>query len=73
MSAPGDFAKSVRSHAIGAAMLTVAFLTAAAPSAHAQSQSSPVRLEIGYGYGSLDRFNIVGRTQFFQSRLQVQL
>jgi phosphate-selective porin OprO and OprP len=42
MSAPGDFAKSVRSHAIGAAMLTVAFLTAAAPSAHAQSQSSPV-------------------------------
>jgi phosphate-selective porin OprO and OprP len=35
--------------------------------------SDHVRLEIAYGYGSLDRFNIVGRTHFFQSRLQVQL
>jgi phosphate-selective porin OprO and OprP len=35
--------------------------------------SDHVRLEIAYGYGSLDRFNIVGRTHFFQSRLQMQL
>ncbi len=35
--------------------------------------SDHVRLEMAYGYGSLDRFGLVGRTQFFQSRLQVQL
>jgi phosphate-selective porin OprO and OprP len=35
--------------------------------------SDHVRIEIAYGYGSLDRFNIVGRTHFFQSRLQMQL
>ncbi len=32
-----------------------------------------VRLEFAYGYGSLNRFGIVGKTQFFQSRLQLQL
>jgi hypothetical protein len=26
-----------------------------------------------YGYGQLQRFNLNGRTQFFQSRLQLQL
>jgi phosphate-selective porin OprO and OprP len=35
--------------------------------------SDNVRLEITYGYGSLDRFGLVGRTHFFQSRLQLQL
>jgi phosphate-selective porin OprO/OprP len=35
--------------------------------------SDHVRLEMAYGYGSLARFGIVGRTQFFQSRLQLQL
>jgi phosphate-selective porin OprO/OprP len=34
--------------------------------------SDQVRLELNYGYGSLDRFNLVGKTQFFQSRLQLQ-
>jgi hypothetical protein len=33
--------------------------------------SDHVTIEIAYG--SLDRFNIVGRTHFFQNRLQVQL
>ena len=32
-----------------------------------------VRLEVAYGYGSLDRFDIVGRTHFFQTRVQLQL
>jgi hypothetical protein len=32
-----------------------------------------VRLEMAYGYGSLDRFGLVGKTQFFQTRLQLQL
>jgi phosphate-selective porin OprO/OprP len=32
-----------------------------------------VRLEFVYGYGSLDRFGVVGKTQFFQSRFQFQL
>jgi phosphate-selective porin OprO/OprP len=32
-----------------------------------------VRLEFVYGYGSLDRFDLVGKTQFFQSRFQFQL
>jgi phosphate-selective porin OprO and OprP len=35
--------------------------------------SDNVRLEIGYGYGVLDRFNVKGATQFFQTRLQLQL
>jgi len=35
--------------------------------------SDHLRLEMAYGYGSLDRFGVVGKTQFFQSRLQVQL
>ncbi len=35
--------------------------------------SDHVRLEIAYGYGSLDRFDLLGRTHFFQSRLQLQL
>ena len=30
------------------------------------------RLELAYGYGSLDRFGLVGATHFFQSRLQLQ-
>ena len=33
--------------------------------------SDNVRLELAYGYGSLDRFNITGKTQFFQTRLQL--
>ena len=32
-----------------------------------------VRLELTYGYGTLARFGVVGRTHFFQSRLQMQL
>jgi phosphate-selective porin OprO/OprP len=35
--------------------------------------SDHVRLEIAYGYGSLNRFNTVGKTHFFQTRLQFQL
>ncbi len=36
--------------------------------------SDQVRLELAYGYGSLDRFGIRnGRTQFFQTRIQLQL
>ncbi|MGH7677040.1 MAG: porin [Gemmatimonadaceae bacterium] len=35
--------------------------------------SDEIRLELGYGYGVLDRFGIRGRTQFFQSRIQLQL
>ena len=35
--------------------------------------SDNVRLELTYGYGSLDRFNLIGATQFFQTRLQLQL
>jgi phosphate-selective porin OprO/OprP len=35
--------------------------------------SDQIRLEVAYGYGSLDRFGLVGKTQFFQSRLQLQL
>ncbi len=33
--------------------------------------SDHVRLELAYGYGSLDRFDLVGATQFFQSRVQL--
>jgi hypothetical protein len=32
-----------------------------------------VRLELSYGIGRLDRFELLGTTQFFQSRLQFQL
>ena len=35
--------------------------------------SDNVRLEMAYGYGSLDRFGLVGATHFFQTRLQLQL
>jgi phosphate-selective porin OprO/OprP len=35
--------------------------------------SDNVRLELAYGYGVLDRFGRTGITQFFQSRLQLQL
>jgi phosphate-selective porin OprO/OprP len=34
--------------------------------------SDNVRLEMGYGYGRLDRFGLKGNTQFFQSRIQLQ-
>jgi phosphate-selective porin OprO/OprP len=32
-----------------------------------------IRLELVYGYGVLDRFNLKGATQFFQTRFQFQL
>jgi phosphate-selective porin OprO and OprP len=35
--------------------------------------SDNVRLEGAYGYGSLNRFGTVGKTQFFQTRIQLQL
>lgn len=35
--------------------------------------SKDVRLELVYGYGVLDRFNLKGATQFFQTRLQLTL
>jgi phosphate-selective porin OprO/OprP len=35
--------------------------------------SDNVRLEFTYGYGSLDRFGVVGKTQFLQFRIQTQL
>jgi phosphate-selective porin OprO/OprP len=35
--------------------------------------SDHLRLAFVYGYGSLDRFGLVGRTHFFQTRLQFQL
>lgn len=34
--------------------------------------SDHLRLELAYGVGQLDRFRLVGTTQFFQSRLQFQ-
>jgi phosphate-selective porin OprO/OprP len=34
--------------------------------------SQNVRLEMAYGFGQLDRFNLKGNTQFFQTRLQLQ-
>jgi phosphate-selective porin OprO/OprP len=34
--------------------------------------SDNMRLEVGYGYGRLDRFDLKGNTQFFQSRVQLQ-
>lgn len=35
--------------------------------------SDNVRLEFVYGYGVLDRFGLTGSTQFFQTRVQLQL
>jgi hypothetical protein len=35
--------------------------------------SPNVRLEMTYGVGTLDRFSLEGRTQFFQTRIQFQL
>ena len=35
--------------------------------------SKDVRLELGYGYGVLDRFELKGGTHFFQTRLQLTL
>jgi phosphate-selective porin OprO/OprP len=35
--------------------------------------SDNVRLEFVYGYGSLNRFDLIGKTQFFQTRMQLQL
>jgi phosphate-selective porin OprO/OprP len=35
--------------------------------------SDNVRLEMTYGYGSLNRFGLIGKTQFFQTRIQLQL
>ena len=35
--------------------------------------SDQVRLEVAYGYSSLNRFGTVGKTQFFQTRIQLQL
>src|SRR4029077_11384394 len=37
------------------------------------SGSDHVRLAFVYGYGSLDRFGLIGKTRFFQTRLQLQL
>jgi phosphate-selective porin OprO and OprP len=34
--------------------------------------SDNVRLEMAYGYGRLNRFDLKGNTQFFQTRLQLQ-
>jgi phosphate-selective porin OprO and OprP len=33
--------------------------------------SDNIRLEFQYGYGSLNRFDLVGKTQFFQTRIQL--
>jgi len=35
--------------------------------------SDDVRLELVYGYGWLDRFDRVGGTHFFQTRIQLTL
>jgi phosphate-selective porin OprO/OprP len=35
--------------------------------------SDNIRLELAYGYGKLNRFDLKGNTQFFQSRIQLQL
>lgn len=35
--------------------------------------SGNMRLEFVYGYGQLDRFGLTGATQFFQTRIQLQL
>jgi phosphate-selective porin OprO/OprP len=35
--------------------------------------SKVIRFEIVYGYGTLDRFNLKGHVQFFESRIQFTL
>jgi phosphate-selective porin OprO/OprP len=35
--------------------------------------SDNVRWVLAYGYGSLDRFGLIGHTQFFQTRIQLRL
>ena len=35
--------------------------------------SDNIRFDLGYGYALLDRFDLDGHTQFFQSRLQFTL
>jgi phosphate-selective porin OprO/OprP len=35
--------------------------------------SDNLRLELTYGYGILDRFDLTGHTQFLQGRLQMQI
>jgi hypothetical protein len=35
--------------------------------------SDNIRLEFAYGIGRLNRFGLIGFTQFFQSRIQLQL
>ena len=35
--------------------------------------SDNVRVNMGYGYAALDRFDLEGHTQFFQARLQLTL
>ena len=35
--------------------------------------SDNVRFEFVYGFGSLNRFGLVGHTQFFQTRMQLVL
>jgi phosphate-selective porin OprO/OprP len=35
--------------------------------------SDHIRFEASYGYGSLNRFNLIGKTHFLQTRFQVQL
>jgi phosphate-selective porin OprO/OprP len=35
--------------------------------------SDNLRFELGYGYATLDRFDLHGHTHFFQSRLQFVL
>ncbi|HJQ99208.1 MAG TPA: porin, partial [Candidatus Polarisedimenticolaceae bacterium] len=35
--------------------------------------SDNLRLELGYGYGMLDRFDLQGRTHFWQARIQMTL
>jgi phosphate-selective porin OprO/OprP len=35
--------------------------------------SDNARFEFAYGYGSLDRFDTTGKTQFLQFRLQLQI
>jgi phosphate-selective porin OprO/OprP len=35
--------------------------------------SDNTRLELTYGYGSLNKFGLTGKTHFFQLRIQLQL
>jgi len=35
--------------------------------------SDNLRLEFGYGYGLLDRFDLQGRTHFWQARIQMTI